>query len=134
MAKPSTKYKSCQAFISSKNTDTYNTTRKGYIKAETITRQADIHSTTQITALNNVRATSQAPRAQKSISMTRGKETTHASTGQMEKIYLLGLEAEAAGLVGARGPCEANDGRLLPVLPAAYALHEPHHVGLLPPP
>jgi hypothetical protein len=51
-----------------------------------------------------------------------------------EKIYLLGLEAEAAGLVGAGGPCEADDGRLLPVLPTAHALNEPHHVGLLPSP
>jgi hypothetical protein len=43
-------------------------------------------------------------------------------------IYLLSLVAEAAGLVGAGGPCEADDGRLLPVLPAPDALHEPHHV------
>ena len=49
-------------------------------------------------------------------------------------IYLLGLESEAAGLVGAGGPGEADDRRLLPVLPAADALHEAHHIGLLPPP
>ena len=49
-------------------------------------------------------------------------------------IYLLGLEAEAAGLVRAGGPGEADDRRLLPVLPAADALHEAHHIGLLPPP
>lgn len=48
--------------------------------------------------------------------------------------YLLGLEAEAARPVGAGGPGDADDRRLLPVLPAPHALHEPHHVGLLPPP
>jgi hypothetical protein len=52
----------------------------------------------------------------------------------LEEIYLLGLVAEAARLVRTSGPCEADDGRLLPVLPAAHALHEPHHIGLLPPP
>jgi hypothetical protein len=58
--------------------------------------------------------------------------TPHTDT--VNNIALLGLEAEAAGLVGAGGPGEADDRRLLPVLPAAHALHEAHYIGLLPPP
>jgi hypothetical protein len=50
------------------------------------------------------------------------------------KPYLLGLEAKTASPIGTGGPGDAHDRRLLPVLPATHALHEPHHVRLLPPP
>lgn len=45
---------------------------------------------------------------------------------------LLGLVAEAAGLVRARRVGRAVDGRQLAVLPCANAQQEPQHVGLLP--
>ena len=60
-----------------------------------------------------------------SISLSHGRQQNRAPGGE---IYLLGLVAEAAGLVGAGGLGEADDGRLLPVLLAAHALHEAHHV------
>lgn len=49
-------------------------------------------------------------------------------------ITLLGLVSQPAGLVGARGARGAVQGRQLPVLPAAHAQQEPHHVRLLLPP
>ena len=63
--------------------------------------------------------------------ITSGRQESRVPGGE---IYLLDLVAEAVDLVGAGGPGEADDGRLLPVLPAAHALHEVHHVRLLPPP
>ena len=57
-----------------------------------------------------------------------------ASTPHTNTVYhkaLLGLVAEAAGLIGAGGPGESNDGGKLTVLPAANSLQKSHHITLL---
>lgn len=48
--------------------------------------------------------------------------------------YLLGLVAETASLVRARGPSDAHDRWMLTVLPAPHPLQEAHHIRLLLPP
>jgi len=46
-------------------------------------------------------------------------------------INLLSLEAQATSLVRAGRPCQANNGRLLPILPAPHPLQEAHDIRLL---
>lgn len=53
---------------------------------------------------------------------------------QHEENHLLGLVPESAGLVRASRPRDANNGRMLAVLPAPHPLKEPHHIRLLLPP